>query len=308
MANEKHTDVRDWEVDSSTRQSVQPFTKYTPFRTATSTTAANIKAIARGETAANWVTNPSVEGTNIAMFGTSGAAISRSSAQASLGANSLLVNPDNGAAGEGMYWASPMIPFNVNPQFITAQCEVRGASASGAVKIEIRDITGTTILATSADSNLAASWNAINTSYAIPGSTAAAAYRVYVTTTTQINIDFYLDKIMFEVRTDNNTVSTYIDGTIDNLHAWTGEAHASTSIKRPDMEIIRGLKLTNESATAAEIVYVAFDTTATATTGIPILAGATLETPFPIHFGTNISVVAATGTPTVSGVVWGVGA
>ena len=308
MANEKHTDVRDWEVDASTRQSVQPFTKYTPFRTATSTTAADVKSIDRGEIAANWVTNPSIEGTNVSMFGTSGAAISRSSAQASAGSNSLLVNPDNTAAGEGTYWTSPTIPFSVNPQFISAQCEVRGASASGAVKIEIRDVTGTTVLATSADHNLTTSFAGINTVYAIPGSTATAAYRVYITTTANINIDFYLDKIMFEVRSDNDTVSAYVDGSIDSLYSWTGEAHASTSIKRPDMQIIRGIKITNESSTAAEIIYVAFDTTATATTGIPVLAGATLETPFPIHFNNNVSVIAATGTPTVSGVVWGVGA
>ena len=308
MADEKHTDVREWEVDSSTRQSVQPYTKYAAFRTATSTTAANLKTASRGEIAANWVTNPSVEGTNISMFGTSGAAISRSSAQASSGSNSLLVNPDASAAGEGAYWSSPMIPFSVNPQFISAQCEVRGASASGAVKIEIRDATGATVLATSADHNLTTSFAGINTVYAIPGSTAAAAYRVYVTTTAQINIDFYLDNIMFEVRSDNDTVSSYVDGSLGSLYSWTGEAHASTSIKRPDMEIIRGLKITNESSNAAEIVYVAFDTTATATSGIPVLAGATLETNYPVHFRTNVSVVSASGTPTVSGVVWGVGA
>ena len=39
-----------------------------------------------------------------------------------------------------------------------------------------------------------------------------------------------------------------------------------------------------------------------------LLAGATLETNYPVHFRTNVSVVSASGTPTVSGVVWGVGA
>ena len=54
MANERHTDVRGWEIDSSTRQSVHPYTKYTPFRTATSTTAvflrSNIKSYRRSLT------------------------------------------------------------------------------------------------------------------------------------------------------------------------------------------------------------------------------------------------------------------
>ena len=48
MANERHTDVRAWEIDSSTRQSVHPYTKYSHFRTATSTTAADLLTVARG--------------------------------------------------------------------------------------------------------------------------------------------------------------------------------------------------------------------------------------------------------------------
>ena len=65
MANERHTDVRGWEIDSSTRQSVHPYTKYTPFRTATSTTAANLATVGQGEIATNWVTNPRIESTDI---------------------------------------------------------------------------------------------------------------------------------------------------------------------------------------------------------------------------------------------------
>ena len=71
------------------------------------------------------------------------------------------------------------------------------------------------------------------------------------------------------------------------------------------MSRIRGIKITNESSTSAEIVYVGLDTTASATTGIPVLAGTTLETNWPLDFRDNVSVVAAQGTPTVSGVVWG---
>ena len=101
MANERHTDVRAWEIDSSTRQAVHPYTKYSPFRTATSTTAANLAAIDRGEVATNWVTNRRVESTDVTMFTATGSAISRDTGQQASGAASLLTNPANSAAGEG---------------------------------------------------------------------------------------------------------------------------------------------------------------------------------------------------------------
>ena len=305
MANERHNDARGWEVDSSTRQSVHPYTKYSPFRTATSTTAANLLAIDRGEIAVNWVTNPRVEAADVTMFTATGSAISRSTAQQSVGTASLLTNPGNSAAGEGFYWVSPNIGFTVRPQHITAQCEVRGASASGSVKIQITDASGTE-LATSADTNLTTSFARITASYSVAGSTAAAAYRVYVVSAANHNIDWYTDKIMFEVREDTNAVSTYVDGASGLNYEWSGTANASTSRKRPGMSVIRGIQIKNESGTSAEIVYVAFDATASSSTGIPVLAGATYESNFPVDFRDNVSVVSASGTPTVSGVIWGV--
>jgi hypothetical protein len=305
MANERHNDARGWEVDSSTRQSVHPYTKYSPFRTATSTTAANLLAIDRGEIAVNWVTNPRVEAADVTMFTATGSAISRSTAQQSVGTASLLTNPGNSAAGEGFYWASPNIGFTVSPQHITAQCEVRGASASGSVKIQITDASGTE-LATSADTNLTTSFARITASYSIAGSTTGAVYRVYVVSAANHNIDWYTDKIMFEVREDTNAVSTYVDGASGLNYEWSGTANASTSRKRPGMSVIRGIQIKNESGTSAEIVYVAFDVTASSSTGIPVLAGATYESNFPVDFRDNVSVVSASGTPTVSGVIWGV--
>ena len=306
MANERHTDQREWDIDYSTRQSVHAVTKYSPFREALSTTASTLFTPAQGEIAANWVTNPRIEATDISMFTASGSAISRSTAQQSVGAASLLVNPANSANHEGFYWESPKIPFSVNPQHISVQVEHRGASASGAVKIEVKDTTNTVQHAVSDSSNLATSWTRITTTYTVPGSTASAAYRLYVTTSGQHNIDYYVDKIMFEVREDTTAVSTYVDGASGINYEWTGTANASTSIKRPDADVIRGIKITNESSTSAEIVYVAFDTTATTSTGIPVLAGATLETNYPLDFRNNVSVIAAQGTPTVSGVIWGI--
>ena len=310
MANERHTDVREWEVDSSTRQSVHPYTKYDPFREATSTTASTIKSVAVGEVATNWVTNPRIEAADITMFTASGSAISRDTGQQSVGTASLLVNPANSAADEGFYWTSPTIPFSINPQHISVQVEHRGASASGAVTLEIMDSDGT-ILATSGSDNLATSWRRLTASYTVPPSTTGATYRLSVTTTAQHNINFYVDKIMFEVREDTNAVSTYLDGATGINYEWTGTANASTSIKKPDMSVIRGIYIRNESTTAAEIVYVAFDTTATSTTGIAVLpnhsdfATSVFESNFPLDFRGYVSVLAASGTPTVSGVIWG---
>ena len=53
MANERHTDHRGWEVDFSTRQSVHPYTRYQPFREATSTTLSTLLTVDRGETSVN---------------------------------------------------------------------------------------------------------------------------------------------------------------------------------------------------------------------------------------------------------------
>ena len=304
MANERHIDVRGWEVDSSTRQSVHPYTKYSPFRSATSTTAANLLSIDRGEIAVNLVTNPRME-VNASGYTVVGSAISRDTGQQATGAASLLTNPANSAAGEGFYWESPIMGFDIHPQHLTAQCEVRGASASGSVKIQITDASGNE-LAASSNTNLTTSFAQITASYTIPGSTAAASYRVYVVSAAQHNIDWYTDKIMFEVREDTNAVSTYVDGALGLNYEWSGTADASTSRKRPAMSVIRVIQLKNESSSAGEIVYVAFDVTASSTTGIPVLAGATYESNFPVDFREKVSVVSASGTPTVSGVVWGV--
>ena len=244
------------------------------------------------------------------MFTASGSAISRDTGQQSVGTASLLVNPANSAADEGFYWTSPTIPFSINPQHISVQVEHRGASASGAVTLEIMDSDGT-ILATSGSDNLATSWRRLTASYTVPPSTTGATYRLSVTTTAQHNINFYVDKIMFEVREDTNAVSTYLDGATGINYEWTGTANASTSIKKPDMSVIRGIYIRNESPTAAESVYVAFDTTATSTTGIAVLpnhsdfATSVFESNFPLDFRGYVSVLAASGTPTVSGVIWG---
>ena len=129
---------------------------------------------------------------------------------------------------------------------------------------------------------------------------------MYVTTGTQHNINMYIDKMGFEIREDTTAVSTYVDGNQGVNYEWTGTANASTSIKKPDMSVIRGIQIKNESSSAGEIVYVAFDSTASSSTGIAVLAGETFETNFPIDFRDKVSVVSASGTPTVKGVIWGI--
>ena len=198
-----------------------------------------------------------------------------------------------------------VIPFSVNPQHISVQLEHRGASASGTVKLDIRDAAGTTVLATSGSSDLAAGWTRVTAQYTIAGSTTAAAYRLYLVSAAQHNINFYADKIMFEVREDTTAVSTYVDGDVGLNNSWTGTANASTSRKHPDMTVIKGIQIKNESSDAAEIIYIAFDQTASTSTGIAVLAGATYETNWPIDFRDKVSVISASGTPTVSGVIWG---
>ena len=311
MAQERHTDYRGWEADASTRQSVHAFTKYHPFREATSTTASTLLTASQGEVATNWVTNPRVEASDVTMFTASGSAISRSTAQQSVGAASLLVNPDNSAADEGFYWTTPTIPLSTQPQHLSVQLEHRGASASGAVTLEIMDSSGS-ILATSGSDDLATSWRRLTAQYTVAPLTDAATYRLSLTTTTQHNINFYADKIMFEVREDTTAVSTYVDGDFGMNHEWDGTANASTSRKRPGIQIIKGIKITNESTTSGDILYLAFDHTASSSTGIPILpkiatsSEGVFETHIPLHFTKKVSIVAAQNTPTVSGVIWGI--
>ena len=312
MANERHTDYRAWDIDSSTRQSVHPANRYVAISNAASTTAEDVYSIVAngGEIATNWVTNPGVEGTDVSAFVADGSAVSRSTAQASEGSASLLVNPDNSAAGEGFYWESPTIPFSVHDQYLSVQLEHRGASASGAVTLTLRDAAGTTTHGTSGSDNLATSWRRLTATYIVPGSTDPAKYRLYLATTAQHNINFYVDKIMFEIREDTTAVSTYLDGNQTGgegpLYEWTGAANASTSIKKPSLTRIKGFQFKNQSGTAADIIYIAFDQTATSANGIPIYGGQELNVEMPLDFRGRISMIAAQNTPTLTGVIWGV--
>ena len=300
MLNAK--DWRSWEVDPSTRQSVHVWNKYQPVDSTLTTagTAQNLLSIARTEPALNMVTNPSVESATITMYTASGAAISQSTAQASDGSNSLLVNPANAAAAEGFYW-SHAFAGHTEGTHICAQAEVRGASGSGDARLEIHSSAGV-VLATSDTITLSTGFQRMTISYQIPERT-AADYRIAVVSVTNHNIDFYVDKIGVEQRRDG-AVQPYIDGSLGVNYEWFGTAHLSVSKLRPGISVARGFKLTNGHG--SQTVYIALDTTASATTGVLLKAGETWETLWPLDIRTNISALASGASTQVYGVVYGV--
>jgi len=301
-----------WERDPSTRTSVHAITKYYPFRAATSTSASTLLTVDRGIPSVNLVTNPRIEDSGITMYTATGSAISRDTGQSSSGAASLLVNPANSAAGEGFYWTSDTLAANYNQgeSFLMATCEVRGASASGTVHIQIQDSSGTA-LATSDTHSLTTGFVKISVVYKLPKTSDPAAYRIAVLSQTQHNINWYTDKIHVEQRADGNVVD-YVDGAQGLNYEWEGTAETTKSRRRAGLEVIRGIFIRNESTTAADIVYVALDQTATTATGISIPGAAANAGPnefysqWPLDFRNKVSVIAAQNTPTVSGVVWGI--
>jgi len=300
-----------WERDPSTRTSVHAITKYYPFRAATSTSASTLLTVDRGIPSVNLVTNPRIEDTTISMYTATGSAISRDTGQQSSGAASLLVNPDNSAAGEGVYWTSGTLAANYHQggSYLMATCEIYGASASGTVHLQIQDSDGTA-LATSATHSLGTSWTKISVVYKLPKTSDPAAYRVAVLSQAQHNINWYVDKIHVEQRADGNVVD-YVDGAQGLNYEWEGTAETTKSRRRAGLEIIRGIFIRNESTTVADIVYVAFDQTATSTTGIAVPGAGTgsnaeFYSNWPLDFRSKVSVIAAQNTPTVSGVIWGI--
>jgi len=289
-----------WEIDPSTRTSVHVWNKYIPIDVSVGTTAVDILTVSRGTPSVNLVKNPSFEGGTITDFNLISSSIAFSSAQASSGTQSLLVNPTNAQAGEGFYW-SHAFAGHTEGTHICAQAEVRGASGSGDARLEIHSSAGV-VLATSATISLSTSFQRMTISYQIPERT-AADYRIAVVSVTQHNIDFYVDKFGVEQRRDGS-VQSYVDGSLGLNYEWFGTAHASASKRRPGISVARGFKLKNGHG--SQTVYIALDTTASATTGVLLKAGETWETPWPLDIRTNISALASGSSTQVYGVVYGV--
>jgi hypothetical protein len=308
MSIKRNTDWAGWEVDPSTRSSVHAYTKYDILIDASVANDAvtTIFTCDRGTPSVNLVANPRVEHATISEFTADGSAISRSTDQAATGAASLLVNPTNSAAAEGFYWTTPGMSGNAHngEVWLTAQCEVRGASASGDAEIVIQDSSGTDIVAGSSVS-LSTAFQALQVKYKLP-ITGSASYRVKVRSKTQHNINFYVDKIHVEQRFGDSNFADYVDGAQGLNYEWEGTADLSPSKRRAGISVIRGFTLRNASSTAADIVYVGLDVDAAAGTGIPVYGGETFTTNWPIDFRNKITVTAAQNTPPIHGVVWGI--
>jgi len=312
LSNQRNHEWASWEVDPSTRTNTHAFTKYYPFRDASVANDAvtTILSVDRGVPSVNLVTNPSIESATLSMYTVStgatsgsGAAISQSSSQASTGSNSLLVNPANLAAEEGFFWTTPSMAgaAHNNQSWLVASAEAYGASDD--VELVIQNSSGVD-LATSSTLTLSTSWTQMSVVYKLPP--VAYAYRVAVRTASQHNTNFYVDKIHVEERRGDSNIPTYVDGAQGLNYEWTGTANASASKRRAGISVIRGIKLRNESATAADIIYIGLDCDASATTGIPVLGGDTFETNWPIDFRSKVTVLAAQNTPAAHGVIWGI--
>ena len=303
-----HNQWAGWEIDPSTRTSTHAFTKYYPFRDASvaNNAVTTILTVDRGTPSINLVTNTSIESSTLTMYTASGSAISQSTDEAATGSNSLLVNPANAAAGEGVYWTSDSIVGQKNPNqsYLVAICEVIGASASGDAELVIQTSAGVDIVASTTIS-LSTAFQAMNVKYRLPDQ-GSATYRIMVRSKTQHNINFYVDKIHVEQRIGDSNVPTYVDGAQGLNYEWTGTANASTSRRRAGISVIRGITVRNESSTLADIVYVGLDVDASATTGIPVAGGDTFTTTWPIDFRKKVTVLAAQNTPAIHGVIWGI--
>ncbi len=57
-------------------------------------------------------------------------------------------------------------------------------------------------------------------SYTVPRSTFTAPYILHLTTATQHNTRYYLDKIIYSEREDTTAVSTYVDDDLGLNHPW----------------------------------------------------------------------------------------
>jgi len=245
MSTTRNIDWNGWERDPSTRSSVHAFTKYYPFRDATVANDAvtTILSVDRGIPSVNLVANPSVESATISEFTADGSAISQSSAQADDASNSLLVNPDNSAAGEGFYWTTPGMSGNAHDGevWLTGQATIMGASASGDAEIAIQDSDGTDLI-TGNSVSLSTAFQQLQVKYKLPV-TGSAAYRVIVRSTTQHNIDFYVDKIHVEQRFGDSNYAAYVDGAQGLNYEWEGTANLSPSKRRAGLSVIRGIKI-----------------------------------------------------------------
>ena len=322
-----------WQSDPSTRTAVQPWDRYVPFSGSVGTSAADIinvhssayYDIDQGATTANLelptsgspginrILNPSIEDTDITEFTTVGSAISRTTGAPFLGSAELTCNPANSAAKEGFTVTTDTLAGGTSrssDSYLCAQGMVRGASASGDAVIQILD-SDDNVLATGEAVNLTTSYQRVSVHYKLP--TGGATYKVKFCSNSQHNINMLWDALMYDKRI-NTKVIDYIDGNLagGNTYQWEGTTDLSRSRHLSPIGAIRGIVIRNTHA--SNVLYVAFDTVAEASTAALKLSGNDttehnfFESQHPLDFRKNVSVIGSGSGTTYEGVIWGVAA
>jgi hypothetical protein len=146
--------------------------------------------------------------------------------------------------------------------------------------------------------------------YNIPSGTTPATYRIKFCTKTQHNINTLWDALMWDLKNDSNVID-YIDGSLagGNGYEWKGTANLSKSRHTSPMGVIRGITIRNTHA--SQILYVAFDCTAEASTAALKLTGNDttehnwFSSTHPLDFRKNISVYGSGSSTGYEGVIWG---
>lgn len=307
----------EWEMNPSTRVSVHAWTKFEPVDVtlATAGTAENLFVMDTTIPTVNIATNPSFEtGAPPTGYTAIDSTLTRSSTVARTSTYSASINPDNSDAGEGIYWTTPQMAGpagNNNQMWINVSAYLQDNTDSGDdARIEIRDSTGATTHASSDTITLSSSWQRASTQFLLPQT--AVTYRIYIVTVSQHNTTFFADDLQVEIRKDSNT-TTYVDGSTGTNDEWMGTAHASESRRRQGLEVIKGWSLHFTRDT-----YVAFNTTATSTTGTLVRAGSDWTPPWPVEMRSGIYAdptgskqfisilnVNTGETPRVHGVIYG---
>jgi len=304
MVNDNIEAYESWEIDPTPRDALHLYSKAIPVDVTLTTagTAQNLVTIDTTRPSQNIATNPSFEtGNPPTGYTLVGSAISQSTTVARNGTNSILVNPDNAATGEGFYITTPTMGRNVSRRkylVVSVYLNDNAGSGNGA-RIVIADSSGTTI-ANGNTITLAASWQRSYASIDL-ATRDPATYRIYVVTSAQHNTNFYADAFQIEIL-EQSVPTDYFDGSTAINCAWRGTAHASESYRRKGLVQIRGYTL----HTTGDI-YIIEDQTASSTIGRFVRAGTDFWEDN-IHIKSNINFINVNSgeTPRVYGVIRGV--
>ena len=298
---------QDWSVADSVRPLDRDIAVNSTLGTAgTAEDLINIDSVA-GQ-AVNLYTNPSFEGT-LAGWTNDGAPATKVTTAARSGSNHLLLTPANAADDEGAYFSIDL-PRSEDPHkmHVIVSCYVRGASASGDFIMKIQSSDGTTTHASSAEYDLTDAYARQHVKFTLPSTGAGTAtYRVWIGSKDQHAILTYVDDLQVEVNYTGN-LTDYINTTTGEINCgWQGTANASYSQRVEGMAIIRAFSLRFDHDT-----YVAFDHTATSTTGtaypsILVKAGTQWDYELPLNVRSRISFLNVNSgeQPVISGSVWG---